>query len=140
MYRDLDVPGVSISQLKKNTFFKPYGDSRKTGEDFKKMLRIAISQRPNYADLMGSIEQHADHVIMPYNPLPILAQLEPPEETAEWFIWEEQMRGCDGKAEIILALSRSKKFPQRRSVEWHGETTSFGKPIVGRQESLFEEI
>ena len=57
----------------------------------------------------------------------------------DYLVWEDRMREHENKAEIILALSREARFPERRQVEWHGETTSFGPPFVGKQESLLPE-
>ena len=102
-------------------------------------MRAAIRLRPKYTDLMGAVERDADHVLIPFNARPLLAGLEPEEGSDDHVLWEGKMSEHENKAEIILALSREQTFPQRRDVEWHGETTSFGPAFVGRQESLLPE-
>lgn len=134
IYEDLGIPGMSLSQLKKNTFVSNgYGSRPKTFAD---RMREAIYRRPTYQDLMGAVENDADHVLIPFNARPILASMEPEEGTEDHALWLQRMEEHKAKAEIILALSREQHFPQRREVEWHGETTSFGPAFVGRQESL----
>ncbi|WP_158259890.1 DnaB-like helicase C-terminal domain-containing protein [Phyllobacterium phragmitis] len=137
IYEDLGVPGISLVQLKKNTFVQnSYGTARKS---FEAQLRAAAYNRPKYTDLMGAVERDADHVLIPFNARPIIAGLEPEEGGDDYLLWETRMQEHEKKAEIILALSREHTFPQRREVEWHGETTSFGPAFVGRQESLLPE-
>lgn len=134
IYEDLGVPGMSLVQLKKNTFVQTF--SKKSIAD---RMREAIYLRPKYTDLMGAVERDADHVLIPFNPRPILAGLEPEEGSDDHILWEDKMREYEKRAEIILALSREQQFPARRAVEWHGATTSFGPPFVGKQESLLPE-
>lgn len=136
IYAELKVAGMTLVQLKKNTFAEPYVSSG-ARTSFSDRIKSIINRRPRYTDLLGSVEQDADHVIMPFNVMPILAGLEPAAETEEHYIWEEFCRQHEGKAEIILGLSREQPFPQRRTVEWHGETTSFGPRMTGTQESMF---
>jgi replicative DNA helicase len=136
IYEDLGIPGVSLVQLKKNTFVPAYG-SRPKG--FSDRMREAVRLRPKYTDLMGAVERDADHVLIPFNARPLLAALEPEEGSDDYILWEGKMSEHEKKAEIILALSREQTFPQRRNVEWHGETTSFGPSFVGRQETLLPE-
>lgn len=133
IYEDLGIPGASLVQLKKNTFVHSHNGS------FASRLREAINRRPKYTDLMGAVERDADHVLIPFNARPIIAGLEPEEGSDDHMVWEDRMREHEKKAEIILALSREQSFPARRSVEWHGETTSFGPPFQGKQESLLSE-
>jgi replicative DNA helicase len=133
IYEDLGVPGMSLVQLKKNTFAGSYNGS------FASKLREAINRRPKYTDMMGAVERDADHVIIPFNARPIIAGIEPEQGSDDYLVWEDRMKEHETKAEIILALSREQRFPDRRSVEWHGETTSFGPPFVGKQESLLPE-
>lgn len=133
IYEDLGIPGVSLVQLKKNTFVPAYGSKPK---GFIDRMREAVRRRPTYTDLMGAVERDADHVLIPFNARPLLAGLEPEEGSDDHILWEDKMTEQEKKAEIILALSREQTFPQRREVEWHGETTSFGPAFVGRQESL----
>jgi replicative DNA helicase len=134
IYEDLAIPGMSLSQLKKNTFVaNGYGTRPKS---FSEKMREAIYRRPTYQDLMGAVENDADHVLIPFNARPILASMEPEEGTEDHGLWQLRMEEHKEKAEIILALSREQHFPQRREVAWHGETTSFGPAFVGRQESL----
>lgn len=135
IYEDLGIPGVSLVQLKKNTFV-PFGTRPKSIVD---RMREAVRLRPKYTDLMGAVERDADHVLIPFNARPLLAGLEPEEGSDDHILWEGKMSEHQNKAEIILALSREQNFPQRREVEWHGETTSFGPAFVGRQESLLPE-
>lgn len=136
IYEDLGVPGMSLVQLKKNTFVQnSYGRSK----SFEDRVREAIYSRPKFTDLMGAVERDADHVLIPFNARPVIAGLEPEEGSDDYLVWEDRMREHAKKAEIILALSREQQFPQRRSVEWNGETTSFGPAFVGRQESLLPE-
>ncbi len=135
IYEDLGIPGMSLVQLKKNTFV-PFGSKPKS---ISEQMRAAIRLRPKYTDLMGAVERDADHVLIPFNARPLLAGLEPEEGSDDHVLWEGKMSEHENKAEIILALSREQTFPQRRDVEWHGETTSFGPAFVGRQESLLPE-
>ncbi|MDI1262264.1 MAG: DnaB-like helicase C-terminal domain-containing protein [bacterium] len=132
IFEDLGIVGVSLVQLKKNTFV----EYRAPRQSFEVRLREAILRRPKYTDLMGAVERDADHVLIPFNARPILASLEPEEGSDDYLLWEAKMAEHEKRAEIILALSREESFPQRRQVEWHGETTSFGPPFVGKQESL----
>lgn len=133
IYADLGIPGISVSQLKKNTFAH---DGRLK---FKEQLYQAITRRPRYTDLLGAVERDADHVLMPFNPSPIIAGIEPMAGSDDYLVWEDAVAQYAGRAEIVLALSREQPFPRRESVEWHGETTSFGPSFVGRQEALFED-
>jgi replicative DNA helicase len=135
IYEDLGVPGMSLVQLKKNTFVQ-YGNKPKSFID---RMSEAIRLRPKYTDLMGAVERDADHVLIPFNARPLLAGLEPEEGSDDHILWEDKMSEQEKKAEIILALSREQSFPKRRDVEWHGETTSFGPAFVGRQESLLAD-
>lgn len=131
IYEDLGVPGMSLVQLKKNTFVQHF-----TKKSIIDRMREAIYLRPKYTDLMGAVERDADHVLIPFNARPILAGLEPEEGSDDHILWEGKMSEHEKRAEIILALSREQDFPQRRQVEWHGATTSFGPPFVGKQETL----
>lgn len=133
IYEDLGVPGMSLVQLKKNTFTQSYTGS------FSSKMREAINRRPKYTDMMGAVERDADHVIIPFNARPIIAGLEPEQGSDDYLVWEDRMKEHESKAEIILALSREQRFPERRQVQWNGETTSFGPPFVGKQESLLPE-
>ena len=136
IYEDLGIPGVSLVQFKKNTFVPAYAGRPKSLVD---RMREVIRLRPKYTDLMGAVERDADHVLMPFNVRPLLAALEPEEGSDDYVFWEAKMSEHERKAEIILGLSREQSFPQRREVEWNGETTSFGPSFVGRQESLLPE-
>lgn len=132
IYDDLGIPGISLVQLKKNTFVEDF----RGRQSFEARMRSAVLRRPKYTDLMGAVERDADHVLIPFNARPILASLEPEEGSDDYILWEGKIAEHEKRAEIILALSREATFPQRQQVEWHGETTSFGPPFVGRQESL----
>lgn len=133
LYGELGIPGISVSQLKKNTF----------GHDgrlkFRDQLHQALTRRPRYTDLLGAVEYDADHVIIPFNPSPLIAAIEPLAGSEDYVQWEDAVEKYRGRASIVLALSREQPFPRREDVEWHGETTSFGPPLVGRQEALFED-
>lgn len=115
----LRLPIVAAAQLKKNTF---------AIED-RKMTRAtylqAIGRRPKYADIYGSCEKDANAVIIPYRAEPILQELEPSEGSELHPIWEEVMSTVRGKAEIIVALSRHTRWPQRKEVGWEGAKTMF---------------
>lgn len=122
IYEELEIIGISLSQLKKNTFVEEKGFKRSLSE----RISQAIYKRPKYSDLMGAVERDADHVIIPFNPVPIIAEMEPQQGTEDYGIWQNRMTEYEGRAQIILALSREQRWPQWRNVEWHGETTSFG--------------
>src|SRR5690606_6154315 len=103
-------PIIAAAQLKKNTFeITDRKMDRKTFE-------TAISRRPKYSDIFGSVEKDANHVIIPFRAEPILQELEPAEATDAHAVWEEVMETVRGKAEIILALSRHTRWPQRKDV------------------------
>lgn len=133
LYGELGIPGISVSQLKKNTFGH---DGRLKFHD---QLHQALTRRPRYTDLLGSVEYDADHVIIPFNPSPLIAAIEPLAGSEDYLQWQDAVDKYRGRASIVLALSREQPFPRREDVEWHGETTSFGPPLVGRQEALFED-
>jgi replicative DNA helicase len=127
----LRLPIVAAAQLKKNTF---------AIED-RKMSRAtylqAIGRRPKYADIYGSCEKDANHVIIPYRAEPILQELEPSEGSDLHPIWEEVMSTVRGKAEIIVALSRHTRWPQRKEVEWSGPRTMFLDAAQQQQGRMF---
>lgn len=135
IYEDLGVPGMSLVQLKKNTFVRHYNPSGKQ-ITFADRLREAINRRPSFTDMMGAVERDADHVLIPFNARPLVAALEPEIGSDDHIIWEAKLAEVETKAEIILALSREQRFPERREIEWHGDTTSFGPAFVGTQEEL----
>lgn len=112
---------IALAQLKKNTFTveRQYNKAITV-----KTYRNVVARRPRASDLYGACERDADHVIIPYNPMPILHEIEPAEGSDEHIFWEEVVREYQGRAEIILALSRH-RTPDRRQVRWHGDTTSF---------------
>lgn len=112
---------IALSQLKKNTFVveRQYNKAPTV-----KTYRNVVARRPKASDLYGSCERDADHVIIPFNPMPILEDIEPAEGSDEHILWEEVVREYKGHAEIILAISRHRP-PSRRNVQWVGEITSF---------------
>lgn len=114
--RDLGIPIVVLGQLKKNTIEKPYRTTRIDASYY----RSAIARRPRASDIYGSCEKDADHVVIVYNPEVILQDMEPAEESDEHLAWEDVMNEWRGKAEILLALSRSARWPSRRTVQWDG--------------------
>lgn len=115
----LRLPIVAAAQLKKNTF--AIEDRKMTRATY----MMAIGRRPKYADIYGSCEKDANHVIIPFRAEPILQELEPADGSELHPIWEEIMGTVRGKAEIILALSRHTRWPQRKEVGWEGAKTMF---------------
>jgi replicative DNA helicase len=116
--RKSEVPILAAAQLKKNTFVQ---EGRTTKDTFFQ----AISRRPKYTDLIGACEKDANHVIIPFRAEPILQELEPAENSDLHPAWEDVMDRVRGKAEIRLALSRHRNWPQSREVVWNGPRTSF---------------
>ena len=117
--RDARIPIIAAAQLKKNTFEVT---DRKMD---RKTYMAAVSRRPKYGDIFGSVEKDANHVIIPFRAEPILQELEPSEASDLHPVWEEVMDGVRNKAEIVLALSRHCKWPQRQEVVWNGPRTQF---------------
>jgi replicative DNA helicase len=113
------TPIVAAAQLKKNTFDTP--DRNIT----KKTYLSAIGRRPKYADLFGACEKDANHVIIPFRAEPILLELEPAEASDLHPIWEDVMATVKDRAELVLALSRHTRWPQRKEVGWDGGKTMF---------------
>ncbi len=116
---DTKTPIVAASQLKKNTF--EIADKRID----KKTYLSAISRRPKYGDLFGACEKDANHVVIPFRAEPILQELEPADESDLHPIWQDVMAGVKDKAELVLALSRHTRWPQRKEVGWNGGKTMF---------------
>jgi replicative DNA helicase len=116
---DTGTPIVAAAQLKKNTFEN--NDKNIT----KKTYLSAIGRRPKYADLFGACEKDANAVIIPFRAEPILQELEPSEESPLHNDWEEVMNLVRDKAELVLALSRHVRWPQKRLVQWNGPKTMF---------------
>jgi replicative DNA helicase len=127
---DTKTPIVAASQLKKNTF--EITDKRID----KKTYLAAISRRPKYGDLFGACEKDANHVIIPFRAEPILQEIEPAEHSDLHPIWEDVMKEVQNKAELVLALSRHTKWPQRKSVGWDGGKTMFTDLSQGSQGSF----
>lgn len=115
------IPIIALTHLKK-TAFQEYNGNRLADR-----LRNVMNRRPTYRDLVGNMDRDANHVLIPFQPKPILAGMEPAEGSDDHAVWEEFMSQAEGRAEIILSLSRSADFPRRRDVAWSGETTSFGE-------------
>ncbi|MCZ4500978.1 MAG: Replicative helicase [Marmoricola sp.] len=113
------VPVFAAAQLKKNIFAVEDKKLAKT------VFEAVISRRPRYADILGAVEKDANHVVIPFRAEPVLQELEPTEGTALYTDWEDVMAEVRGKAEIILALSRHTRWPQRREVLWNGPRTMF---------------
>lgn len=113
------IPCVAVAPLKKNTF--TVDDRRVTKATFLQ----AIGRRPRYGDIFGNCEKDANHVVIPFNATPILQELEPAESSDMHPVWQEIMSSQEGKAEIILALSRHTRWPQRKEVGWNGARTMF---------------
>jgi replicative DNA helicase len=113
------IPIIAAAQLKKNTFEVT---DRKMD---RKTYLAAVSRRPKYGDIFGSVEKDANHVIIPFRAEPILQELEPSEASEMHTVWEDVMDGVRNKAEIVLALSRHTRWPQRKEVNWNGPKTMF---------------
>lgn len=125
------LPVVAAAQLKKNTF--AIEDRKMT----KATYLQAIGRRPKYADIYGSCEKDANHVIIPFRAEPILQELEPAEGSELHPVWQEIMSSVEGRAEIILALSRHTRWPQRKAVGWNGARTMFTDPQEGDPQRMF---
>ena len=120
--RKLESPILALSQLKKNTFVvdKPYGKKADAS-----VYKNVVNRRPRYSDILGACERDADHVLIPFNPEPILMEIEPAEGSEEHLAWETVLEEMKGKAQIILALSREQRWPRRQDVLWDGTRTTF---------------
>lgn len=128
---DTKTPIVAASQLKKNTF-------ENTDKNIsKKTYMSAISRRPKYGDLFGACEKDANHVIIPFRAEPILQELEPADASDLHPIWEDVMSTVKDKAELVLALSRHTRWPQRREVGWNGGKTMFTDLAETSQQRMF---
>lgn len=119
---ELDIPVIALTHLKKATFQDYQGRSAAD------RLKAIPHRRPSYRDLVGNMDKDADQVLIAFQPRPILAGMEPGEDTSEYVVWQDLMSHWDGKAEIHLVLSRESEFPRRRDVRWNGDTTSYGLP------------
>lgn len=117
--REGSIPVIAAAQLKKNTFEIT---DRKMD---RKTYLAAIGRRPKYSDIFGSVEKDANHVLIPFRAEPILQELEPSEASELHTVWEDVMEGVKNKAEIVLALSRHTRWPQRKEVGWDGPRTMF---------------
>lgn len=124
-----EIPIIAVTHLKKATF----GDY--PGRSFRDRIYSAMNRRPNYQDLVGNMDKDADQVLIPFNVRPILAGMEPEEGTADHDTWDEAMRKTEGRAELIMSLSRESEFPRRKDIEWHGATTSFGPTFKQKKNS-----
>ncbi|MCB5205031.1 replicative DNA helicase [Neorhizobium sp. T786] len=117
---ELDIPVIALTHLKKATFQDYQGRSAAD------RLKAVPHRRPSYRDLVGNMDKDADQVLIAFQPRPILAGMEPGEDTGEYAVWEDLMKEWEGRAEIHLVLSRESEFPRRKDVIWTGETTSYG--------------
>jgi replicative DNA helicase len=124
---ELDLPVVALTHLKKSAFQEYQGNS------IEKRLQAVLHRRPTYRDLIGNMDKDADQVIIPFQPRPILAGMEPGEGTPEWNVWKGLMDQTEGKAEILLSLSRESEFPRRRDIAWDGNSTSYGMNYKAQQ-------
>ncbi|UIY31224.1 hypothetical protein LZK73_18540 [Neorhizobium galegae] len=113
------LPMVAAVQLKKNIFeITDRTINRKT------YMKV-IGRRPKAADLFGSCEKDADHVITPFRAEAVMDENEPAEIDDLHVVWEEVMENVRDKAELVLALSRHTRWPQRKEVGWNGGRTMF---------------
>lgn len=117
--REALIPIVAAAQLKKNTF-----EVLERKMD-RKTFMGAISRRPKYGDIFGSVEKDANHVVIPFRAEPILQELEPSEHSDNHGDWESVMETVRDRAELVLALSRHTRWPQRKEVGWDGARTMF---------------
>ncbi len=114
------LPIVAAAQLKKNIF-----ELNEKGAITRKTYMKVIGRRPKAADLFGSCEKDADHVITPFRAEAVMEENEPAEMDDLHAVWEEVMKNVRDRAEIVLALSRHTKWPQRKEVAWVGGKTMF---------------
>lgn len=113
------LPIVAAAQLKKNIFeITDKTINRKT-------YMKTIGRRPKAADIFGSCEKDADHVIAPFRAEAVMLENEPAEIDDLHSVWEEVMGSVRDRAEIVLALSRHTRWPQRKEVAWIGGKTMF---------------
>lgn len=113
------LPIFAAAQLKKNTFVNEFQTlNRKT-------FMAATNRRPKATDLIGACETDANHVICPFRAEPILEELKPSENSEAFGDWESVMETVKDRAELVLALSRHTRYPQRKSVGWNGAKTMF---------------
>jgi replicative DNA helicase len=122
--RGLDVPVIVLGQLKKNTVEKSHSRNKIDANFYKQ----AVARRPKASDIYGSCEKDADHVLIVWNPEVILRDMEPAEGSDEYVFWSEVLTEHEGKAEILLSLSRSAKWPTLRRVNWNGKRHHFSFP------------
>jgi replicative DNA helicase len=113
------LPIFAAAQLKKNTFVNEYQTLNR------KAFLQATNRRPKATDLIGACENDANHVICPFRAEPILEELKPSEGADSFGDWEAVMETVKDKAELLLALSRHTRYPQRRDVRWNGPKTQF---------------
>lgn len=124
---ELNIPVIAITHLKKSAF-QDY-----QGRNFEERLKAVLYRRPTYRDLLGNLDKDADQVLIPFQPRPILAGMEPGEGTTDWAFWKNLMDDQEGKAEILLSLSRESEFPRRRDIRWDGNSTSYGPSYLAQQ-------
>lgn len=118
-----DIPIIALTHLNKTgAFNEPYGKT------FSDRLNSARRRRPTFKSLLGNIDKDADTVIITFQPKPLITAMEPEEGTSDYALWQSVMDDVDGKAELILALSRENEFPRRKEIQWNGSTTSYGLP------------
>ncbi|MBD9372790.1 hypothetical protein IB238_09175 [Rhizobium sp. ARZ01] len=125
------LPIVAAAQLKKNIF--EITDRTITRKTYMKV----IGRRPKAADLFGSCEKDADHVITPFRAEAVMDENEPAEMDDLHSVWEEVRGNVRDRAEIVLALSRHTRWPQRKQVGWDGPRTMFTDPQQGDQGRMF---
>lgn len=126
-----EIPIVAAAQLKKNIF--EVTDKTINRKTYMKV----IGRRPKAADLFGSCEKDADHVITPFRAEAVMDENEPAEIDDLHSVWEEVMSSVRDRAEIVLALSRHTKWPQRRAVGWNGARTMFSDLQENAQGRMF---
>ncbi|MGC2410864.1 MAG: replicative DNA helicase [Methyloceanibacter sp.] len=105
--KELEIPILALSQLSRQV---------EQRED----------KRPQLSDLResGSIEQDADVVMFIYREEYYLQRTEPKEGTEAHFHWQDKIKACAGKAEIIIGKQRHGPTGTVQ-VEFNPELTKF---------------
>lgn len=115
-----NIPIIALTHLNKSTF------NDYQGRSFRDRINAAMNRRPTYQNLIGNMDKDADHVFVVFQAKPIIAGMEPAENSDDYPIWEDAMNRVTGKADIILSLSRESEFPRRKEIAWDGKSTSYG--------------
>lgn len=115
--KELDVPIIALSQLSRQ-------------------VENRSDKRPQLSDLResGSIEQDADVVMFVYREEYYVERSKPSDSDLEAMMqWEDKLKACAGKGEIILAKQRHGQTGTV-SVAFNGELTLFSNLARERQD------